>query len=262
MPTLENEKPYLSWSQASQYLKCAEQYRLQRIAKAIPSWGRNGAAFCGQLAHKALEHNYLQKINSGNDLKPDDVADHFATLFDAEPDLAEIQWIGETAETARENTIRALKTHVEKLAPSIQPRAVEQRVRVKLGADIPFDLLAILDLVTTDNRVIDAKFYGRMKSQADVDSDGQMTLYALAYLYEYDDVPTELALAISTRTHTPSAKMLSTRRTWEQINWQLENQLKPVFRGIAAGVFPARDDGWWCSQKWCAFYEQCKGRRD
>lgn len=252
-------KPYLSWSQASQYLKCGKQYRLQRIDKIPPAYPRNGAAFCGQLGHKALEHNYLQKIDTGNDLQPDDVADVFATLFDAEPDLESIQWVGERPQTARDNTIRALQAHVRDLSPTIQPLAVEQRILIDLGDRVPFDLLTILDLVTVDHRVVDSKFYGRMKSQKDADADGQMTLYALAYLSKYDDLPAELALAVSTRTHSPETKMIATRRTWEQISWQLENQLKPIYAAIAAGFFPARDDGWWCSKKWCAFYEQCKG---
>ncbi len=253
------EKPYLSWSQASQYLKCPTQYRLQRIEKAKPTYERNGAAFCGQLGHKSLEMNYLQKISSGNDLKPDDVADHFAALFDAESEPETIQWIGETAQRGRDNTIAALRAHMKHLAPTIQPKAVEKRIRIVLGG-LPFDLLTILDLVTVDDRVVDSKFYGRMKSQADADADGQLTVYALAYMSEYGELPTELALAIATRTNTPTAKMISTKRTWAQVDWQLETQLKPIFKGIAAEVFPARDDGWWCSEKWCSFYAQCKGK--
>ena len=247
-------KPHLSWSQISQYLLCPRAYRYQRIDRL--SAPGSPAAFVGKVAHSALEFNFRQKIDSGNDRKTDEVTDFFAEAWETNPELGTIRWT-ENPAGVHEGGVKALRAYMDRLAPQIQPAKVEERWEISLGDTFPFTLVVVLDLITVDNVILDNKFYSRMKSQADVDQDGQLDVYALAYRVMHKNIEGGLGLAIATRASTSRAEIIKTVRTNEQIRWRI-GQIEDVAQAILAEVFPPQTETFKHNPKWCEYWGICQ----
>ncbi|MBF0336302.1 MAG: PD-(D/E)XK nuclease family protein [Nitrospirae bacterium] len=174
------KKPYLSYSKISMFLKCPRQYeyRYMQGLKRPPS----GAMKQSSAFHETAEVNYKQKIFSETDMSLADMLDTFSQRFDEIFALEEVvSDEGHTQDKLKEQGVEIVKVHHAEIAPTVQPALVEEKFLISLGNDFPFDLLGIWDVVTTDNLIIDNKAYSKTPSQNDIDTDLQLTAYALGF---------------------------------------------------------------------------------
>jgi RecB family exonuclease len=136
---------------------------------------------------------------------------------------------------------------------------IEHEVRYDV-AGVP--MLGYVDLVDllddgedSDAEIVDLKTSGKSKPQSAVDSSLQLTFYSLALgvsRVRYDVLVT---------TKTPKIERLTSIRRAEDYRWLYE-VVGSVSMAISAGIFPpCSADSWCCSERWCGYWQHCRGAR-
>lgn len=135
---------------------------------------------------------------------------------------------------------------------------VEQDWEVSLGADFPWGLRVILDLIEEDGTIVDNKFFAKTPSCDSADSDIQLTTYALGYRLQTGKIEKGLHIDAMIKLKTPKYVRLETTRSNADLRWHLK-MVEELGQQIHSGLLPPNPTGWWCSPKWCGYYEKCKG---
>ena len=255
-----SDKPYISTSQITTFDGCGEQYRRKYIEREFLPSGVAGLR--GSAVHGASEVNLRQKIASGVDLPLSDLVDAAATAFERRKDegymlTPEEKAIGASIVLgqAKDRAVKLTGLYADRVAPHIQPKKVETRQRIALPGE--YDLLGILDVTTTDDRIKDLKT-GKALAQETVDQSLQFSMYALTFRAVEGVDPTGIDVENLVDTRVPKHVRLTTtrgRRDYEV----LVNRLNALLAAREAGVFaPAAIGEWRCSARWCSFFTTCR----
>jgi hypothetical protein len=255
------EKQHFSSSQLDHFCLCPESYRQWYIEKnRVPPTVHMAR---GTGMHAGAAFNLAQKIKSGVDLPRQDIIAAGVAEFEAATrdglmltrDEAE-QGAKSVVASVKDDLVAILDCHAKTQAPDYQPIFVEQAVRIELPK-APRDLLAVLDVGTIDE-VSDFKTAKRSKSQADLDSSIQLTVYSIAFAVLTGDPPKTVALdtIVQTKKETKRQKLVGTR---DEADYQaLANRINAVQHAIDAGSFPpAMPGSWKCSEKYCGYFRSC-----
>lgn len=246
-------RDHISSSQVDTYLRCGRQWFYRyRMGLVVPP---TGALTTGKSIHSALEHNFSQKIKSGNDLHFDQVEGVFEESLKEQKE--ETVWEEEfNFDAALQTGSKALKVHHEKLAPTIQPVHVESKFTFPITETV--DLTGIIDLIDTNDVIIDHKTSKTSWNQTKVDKHLQLSFYAAAVYHNVpDNSPIDVRVDTLIFNKTPKAEQWSSQRTVSDAARAL-SIARYVISGIQAEVFlPAESGAWCCDPKWCGYYDRC-----
>jgi hypothetical protein len=174
----------------------------------------NGAMVQSKAWHRTVEENYRQKSASGTDLPLGQIQEFFAATFDRAFAAEEIAFRpGETPAKLKEQGLAIAAAYHQAIAPKVRPLLVEERFRVGLGEEFPFDLIGVWDLIDQDGMVIDHKAFSRAPAQEEADENVQLGIYALAYRLRMGKLEKGLRLDIIVKGSQPRPLQLSTTRT-------------------------------------------------
>lgn len=255
------DRPHLSASQLDSYCRCPEAYRRRylegdKIPPAI-------AMLRGTATHKAAAENFKQKIETREDLPASDFVDIAVSSFDGElsrgfsldPDEESVGPEKVTGD-ARDEVADLAKFHIRHQAPDYQPVLVEERIRLALPGSR--DLLGVIDLADDQCRVVDFKTSSKRKSQPEVDSSPQLTVYAAAYHAHQGHAPQSVSLDVTVSgAKGVTRQVLSSTRGAEDFA-VLARRIDVISKSIDAGSFPPATPGaWWCSPKMCGYWRTC-----
>jgi hypothetical protein len=159
------------------------------------------------------------------------------------------------------------KAYVPNLAPEIHEGrpAVEHRFWVTMGkARVP--VLGFIDLVARNTtkpkkgpegsgelEVIDHKVTSRMKTQADVEGSIQLSVYAGVMKVN------RVRYQCFVKTKSPYIGAVAAVHGAREWKWA-EFVVQQIAQCISSGVFPPGADGWHCSEKYCGYWDICRGR--
>jgi len=232
--------------------RCPQQWYFRYVEgiKSPPGF----ALLKGSAYHKALEINFSQKIVSGSDLRKNELWEAFDSEFtqllgsetiSPEPFLTEGK--------VRDSGIAMLGAYYDSgVMKSIFPSKVEEELVVPIeGTDK--SLKAIIDLQTTDGRVIDHKTASKKWNDKKVEKDMQSTTYALALGTELDF---EFHVVSGVQ---PVLDIYKVRRTRGHMEWWKRNihGLLAEMELVASGKFLPRPDNFLCSPDYCGYYKMC-----
>ena len=261
MTRSKTERPHFSASQLDSYCRCPEAYRQWYLEKnRIPP---NVYMARGTGMHGGAAGNFRQKLETYRDLPAKEIIEIGVQEYEA----ATRDGITLTAEEAdrgpsvviaevKDDLVAILDCHAKTQAPDYQPVMVEQCVRLSLP-ESPRDLLAVIDVATSDE-VADFKTAKRSKSEQEVRSSIQLTIYAAAYHAIEGKPPATVALdtIVQTKTATKRQKLTDTRDAGDFL--ALANRINAIQHAIDAGSFPpALPGSWQCSDKYCGYYRTC-----
>lgn len=284
-PDWKDRGPHMSYSALSTYLACPKKYDFQYVKKA-PRKQKVSLAL-GSGGHNALEKAMKRKIVSQRDSPVEEVAQWASDFMDLElRELppSEIEKDVEPGST-KDKYISATKIFQKRDAPSISPLGAEVEFNIDLSQyqehpeDEPIRIVTgKIDLIYDDMgnlitkehgyvraSVEDYKFVSKKKSQAEVDTTPQLTLYAAAVKTLTGNWPTRLGLRLlhqGTKQDGPDAillerdKSLITPAKMERRLRRLVYQFEHAERGIRNDVFPPTDNFITCS--WCDFRDRCQ----
>jgi len=240
---------HVSPSQLDMWQKCPRQwqYRYVEGLKIPPS----GALVEGRCYHKSLEANFAQKIESFEDLPVGDCLDAFSTEWRVALSGEEgVEWEDSKPEYIKNEGHSLVRTYMAGRAPYVQPIEVEEWY-VSSVAGVKF--LMRIDLLECNGIVIDHKTSNKSYNQADVDRDMQASAAAFSLnrsILFHNHVAVKIA--------KPKIQVVKTVRTREDIEWWLD-AASCIVTQMKTGVAPPRTNGWWCSPKYCGFYDRCRG---
>lgn len=240
---------HVSHSQLDMWQRCPKQweYRYVHGLKIPPS----GALVEGRCYHEALEQNFRQKITSGEDLPLDHCLDMFSTAWDAtllEEEL--VVWENLDPEAIKDEGIGLVREYMVSVSPIVQPEKVEEAY-VSEVAGVRF--VRVIDLVDILGVVVDHKTSGRSYTQNDVDKSLEASASAFAL-----NRPIIFYNHVAIKTRIPKIQLIKTYRTQADIDWWTDMAARIILQ-MKSGIAPPRPTGWWCSPRFCGYYERCRG---
>jgi hypothetical protein len=243
--------------------KCGLQYefRYVRGIKRPPGV----ALVIGKGAHGAIEADLGKKIETGELLADDAIADYARDATEAEwkKETPKPEDDGEPADLggAVDMAIALAELHHREVAPGLEPIAVERGFTLAMP-DFPFDFTGYID-VEEKGRVRDVKTAGKAPASDAADTSEQLTAYSLEATVRGAPAA-EVVLDVLVKTKVPRVVTLRSERTADD-HRRFLRKLEMAARVIKAGAFlpaPKVPGVWWCSQKHCGYWDMCPaGRR-
>jgi len=252
---------HISPSQVGMWRRCPKQWMFRYVDKIFSPPGV--ALLLGSAYHTALETNFLQKIQSGQDLPLKDTLDAFSDGWDTyrlgrakneEGDYVEfdrVEWGDDDSGKVKDTGLHMVKTYMEEIAPSVRPVTVEQQLNVQVG-NLMVEQRA--DLLTDEYVLVDHKTAARKMVQSDADRELQPISYMLGMRRV---VPFQFHVAVKIKK--PYVDVVNVRKTTDDMSWYIRILLE-TRRAMESGIFPPNDSGWWCSEKYCGYWKMCKGK--
>ncbi len=216
----------------------------------------------GSAVDTGITHNYEQKIKSEADLPTDDVLDAFSTDFEARK--GETQWgKDEKVGDVKDDGVRVIKVYQDEIAPTVQPVATQQKVRLEIP-NFDYDLLIVPDVEQTGNIIRDTKVVG--KSPPGVKSGNpqpqphhfvQMTAYAMATAARTGE-PTKGGV-VDYLVKTKTAKVVPVPVSFTERDYTyFKNMIALTARQIETKIFVPNRQSTLCSRKYCGYFNECE----
>lgn len=251
---------HISPSQISMYLRCARQWEYRYVEGIIapPSI----SLIVGAAYHDALAVNFMQKIASQQDLPVGDVLDAFSTSWDRQltrrvtveddeqKEFDNVDYQEEDPRVAKDVGISLVDTYHRTVAPKIQPISVERSCEVEIAG---MKLVGRLDLEEDTGKIDDHKTSSKSKTQDEIDRELQPSAYGLLVMH-----PVDFGFHVAVKKRNPEIQILNTHRTAADIVWFLR-LAQQVWALMQTGVYPPNPTGWWCSEKYCGYWNMCRG---
>lgn len=244
----------ISFSSLSMALRCGEQFRRRyMLGQIIPP---NIPAGTGRGMHKAVEVNFQQKRLTKQDMPLPDMLDAardgYVHTFQKDGVYLTKEEQSQKEKLLNEglkSAIRLTKLHREKVAPTIQPKRVEERFVIDVGIGLPF--MGYIDLITAAGEIVDHKTAGKSWPKGKIKKDMQPVFYTMAYKEMLaTDTPAPFKFYIHVNLKEPKVQIQEhTVEKWQEA--ALIERARVVIDMINKGVFlPANPGDWWCSPAW------------
>lgn len=240
---------HLSFSSISKYLKCHRQWK----HKYIDGWEEpdSEALLFGKVWHEMIRYGIEEKNNN--------LLDNWYVVCEGWNDTnAEIQQqeLIELGEKMLFNPV--VSKVIKELKP--MPESIERKFDLHIpGVEIP--VIGYIDMIEENTMIpIDFKTASKKWSDGQADSDLQATFYIAAMEQAgMIKLPHAFKYIIFTKTSKPTVQIIETERTAAHV-FELHEMINDVWQAIKSKSFGKCDPGmWWCSEKWCGFYDRCKG---
>ncbi|MCZ7646234.1 MAG: PD-(D/E)XK nuclease family protein [Planctomycetota bacterium] len=260
---------HLSWSGITTYNQCPKRFNF-RYLEAAPEERKSAALIFGGAFHRAAEAVFQARLEGRALPDLNTLMATYTTAWKEEADQApEIVYAkGDDEMTLADLAGRMIAAfvehaHQEAVAnPQRRILALEHADRFRLLPETP-PLEARLDVLELDGEcllVTEIKTSkSRWNDQKVAEALPQLVVYAHALLPLLRDVgakrirPTFL---IVTKAKKPVVQVIEPLASQRDV-LRLREQVADVWKGVRAGVFPARE-GWWCGA--CPFRTSCQGR--
>lgn len=254
-------------SDLDQLLRCGVQFEFRRIKGIImpPSI----SASRGHAVHKAVETNELYKKEGRPELLPSDIEDIAVTeykiaisdgIFLPKEQQSEKR---KQLEMGLVDSVRCSKKYLSVVSPMIDPIEVEKKFEIDFP-NVSMPISGQMDIINRNHCVDDIKTTTTKWSDDRVNESIQPILYSYAYEKIYGQRPDwkyHILIARQGKTGNPTSTdyqplSLKIRDTHYD---SLSVWLILFERAIQSGIFlPANPMSWWCSSKWCGYWQICK----
>lgn len=247
----------LSASQINTYLRCPMQYYYSRVLKIKSKPAL--ALVLGSSYHSALEHNLVQKIDTKVDRPLDEVIDVYSDTYDKGIEDAGGEIDKKEAGQEKDIGTTLVEGYHNGVAPTVQPVSVEKYFRLKIHTPhIDYGLSGYMDLIESNDIVIDHKTKGRMFLPFELETDLQMSIYSLAFRTLNDRKENSLRFDVAVKNKKkPEIILAPMHRTTEQIQSTVRS-IASVAKSIKEGLFYKQPSVQVCS--WCGYCEKCWGK--
>lgn len=249
-------KPRYRQSQIKDYLRCGIYYEFRYI-QGLTSPG-NGATTVGSAVDFAVNSSLEQKIKTGSDFSLAEIVSATAQEFDRLAPQTDFK--GEDPKEFKTTALQISKLYWENVSPSIQPETVQETFLI--DTDSGYQLTGTFDVTDKKGQVRDLKTASPSRAREyDVNTKMQAAMYDWAYEQLRGKPSTGFVFDILTREAKPRYISISGQVTPENREF-LFRTINNFHQAVSAGVaLPAPEDVYWCSKKWCPFWDKCKGKK-
>ncbi len=248
------EKHRYSASQIGMFNRCGKQWEFRYLKNLkIPP----GAALTiGKAVDDSVTANLQIKIETG---EPASLAEALNVSSEAFDKYAlETEFGDDDPGFCKDQTIQLSELHYNEVAPDIQPESVQEEFNIETSE---WDIKGFMDVVEVDGKVRDTKTSGKKKNQNELFKNIQGLTYDWAYQQTHGKKAKSFGLDVLVKNKKPVVQRIETQYEPADWNWLFEN-IERMDKAIKAGVaLPAPEGSWWCNEKWCGYWEICKGKK-
>lgn len=166
---------------------------------------------------------------------------------------------------AIDKSIRLARLHHGRIAPNVQPTHVEREFVLDLtGYD--YQIAGRIDVREGTETIRDTKTSKKSPQPSAAWESVQLTSYALAAWKHDGTLPRRAVLDYLVDTKEP--KVVQPEREFPEATQETAvlgvfapvlDRIATTMKAIEAGIFvPARPDDWWCSERYCEYYGDCR----
>jgi hypothetical protein len=237
----------LSPSSANLFRTCGAKWFYHHVRR-LPD-PKTGALLQGSCFHKALEANFLQKLETRRDLPTAAVVGVYRNAWTVMAPETEFRDDEDPAALRAQGEALTVK-FLDQAAPWIDPAGVELPVSGQIGG---VHVRGFVDLVDVHGRVIDYKTARDKRNPVNPDYRFQLA----TYIRLVPHASGEAANFILTKTKIPEC--VSSSYTVQPCDLVAVDRLYPAIQAaIRARVFLPNRAGQRCSRKYCAFWRACQ----
>lgn len=257
------ERPHLSHSQLDMLSRCEKQweYRYVYNIKSPPGV----ALVVGKGAHASAERDLQRKMDWGTLMEPGEVQevarDATTRTWERDPPVIPppvpgarskpITTVGEAVDMV----VSLAAVHHEKLAPILEPIALEQAFVIEIP-QLPYDVVGVVD-VETATHVRDLKTKAKAPTEREVQRSTQLALYHLRSTLQ-GGPPKKTALDYLIKTQTRQALTFEHEPDADD-HRAFMRRLELAAATIQSGIFkPTWTGDWSCSERFCGYWERCE----
>lgn len=240
---------HLSYSSIQKYLTCSRQWRFKYIDE-IPVEEKSDALLFGSAWHKMIG-----LVVGGNDNLGNAWTKAISSVTEEKSDDAYADLVSLGMKMITSPTITP---HLQ----GLNFWKMEQYMELNVPS-VPVPIIGYIDAIRCDDNAnvpIDFKTAGRKWTQEKADHSLQATMY-IAMMYQaglITSLPAKFEFHIFTKTKNPELQILETWRTAQDLI-ELYNLIGVVWDAIEQGIYVPNSSSYLCSQKYCDFYNRCKG---
>lgn len=231
---------HLSYSQIQNYLLCGRHYKFGYI-DGIEKPDNDNLLF-GKAWHKMID------LVAGT---PQPINEKFYEVLEGELSHENHELIARMAKSI------PIQAHLQGL------NIAQSELRFEFTVpNVEVPVIGFIDAILDNGTPVDFKTAARKWSQDKADSDLQATFYIAGMhklgLVSIEDFPVKFEYHIFTKTKNPDVQVLETWRTAEDV-LGLFGLVGVVWDAIRRDVFVPNPTSWKCSERYCEFWERCKG---
>lgn len=255
----------LSVSSIRELRKCPERWRRRYVeSEYSPPSGPMLAGSAAGAAANATDHHYIE---GGEFLPTDATLDVFSDEWDErlEREGEDADWGDDKPGSVKDLTAKALGSYIGQLDDLPKPIAVEREARLVYEG---IEFVSYLDREQHDGSIADRKVSGKRSPAGAADADLQATAYLAVRRAEAEaglaGEPTGFEFHRLIRQKTKQfTEIEPTERSGDQLDAFLVGLYGAAeeieFRLETDNWSFAPDGAWWCSQKSCGYWSQCRG---
>lgn len=243
-------KGYLSFSAVEMYLKCGQQFKFRYVdgIKSPPSV----AMVEGSSHHSWLQTNNNLQKEKKKIIGPEDAMDIFVEAWKKHSKDVEKRERLQSENEVLTRAPRLIGAYIKRLAPKMRPIDVEKRFRILMGG-VPF--VGFIDLVDKNKGALDYKTTSKKKTSNQVKNSLQLGSYARVL------GTNDVGFVSLVKTKSPTVELVTTKLASKDVQWA-DDIAASTADAIKRGAFPKTSpDNWWCSEKFCGYWHQCRGAK-
>ena len=250
---------HLSKSQISLYFECSLKYRFRYIDDLPIPFKSSGLAF-GSCIHSSIEWYHKQKMR-GNNVSLEKLFKILkADWYSQKADTDILYKDGETEDLLLLKGKEIISLYFTK--PVKKAVAAEYPFEVPLvnqenGETLAIPLQGIIDLIESDDGIVEFKTANKAMSHQDAVNNLQLTIYAYAYQMLFKKEPKTLKIISFVKNKTPKMDIIETRRERKDFQ-RLFFLAKEVLKGIQSKILYPRYS-FLCKD--CEYSEYCRNWR-
>lgn len=251
----------ISQSMLNLYCHCQEAFRRRYIeGEKIPP---AIAMAVGTGVHKAAEINHKQKIDSGLDMRLDDIMDAAADGFRSAVEDSGVYFTGTRQELNKELgkgsdlSVKMAAIYGKNVAPQIMPVAAELKL-LACHDDLPVPFLGIVDVLNHGNIVSDLKTANKKWRAGKEKESLQPAIYKYLLKQNYGQ---DYGFDFHVMAYDGNVQHIEMRDRENNIGYVV-NLAKALLNSCDSGVFmPAVPSHWMCCERFCGYYGTCLARK-
>lgn len=243
----------ITMSKINTLLMCSAKHYFCYIEKAkMPS---RSVLLKGIAFHSAEQKNYEQKIESEKDLPVSDVLDIFGSQFDM--GVSDTQWfIDEKPGEIKDSGYGMLKSYHSTVAPGVQPQSVEMPFELKLK-DTENVFAGRVDIVTTNEIIIDTKTKKARPSAIENDHHMQLCAYSVGYQVVNQRKPKGQRIDYVVDKKTPECVSYIDTIDDSDVDLLL-NLIGKYQEAVKRGIDIPNRGSYMCNRRYCQYADLCE----